>query len=293
MKKVLLAVIFLLIPIVSIGQENLCQVKISPSVKGRRNVLLMGGDAYTLFQSYVNQTKSANVKIDYTGIIVHFWDGSKIVSQQIGWFERAAKALLAKGVEDVWKERLSKRDAQYNEQELKKAYQLGWDIFCVGEQSQVKKGECSSEAKIHVDKGIIFMRTGDLDSATREFEYAIKVSPTCALAYGNLVSAHIAKNNYNLAIEIFNKGREKVGEDPFLYMRGTVAYIKNRQYDLALQTLEKTLSIKQKDETKFTESFYKSLKSGEFEPLIRERKRDFCDLVLRYSLSIIYNEKCK
>ncbi|MCX7981257.1 MAG: hypothetical protein N3A68_09545, partial [Bacteroidia bacterium] len=112
---------------------------------------------------------------------------------------------------------------------------------------------------------------------------------TCPIAYANLVSAHVAKGNYSLAIEKFNEGVKKAGEDPFLYVTGAIAYTKNKQYDMALQTLEKAVSMKQKDERKFGE-VVPFLESNEFDPLIKARKREFCELMLKH---YIPNRKCR
>ncbi|MCS7278232.1 MAG: tetratricopeptide repeat protein, partial [Aquificaceae bacterium] len=211
MKKVI-SILVLLLPAISVGQENLCQTKISTSTKGKRNVFLAGGEAYMLFENYLRQAESKNVRVNPAKVVVHFWNGSRTVSYEVGLMERMGDALAGKNIMDVWKKRLASANAQYNEQELKKAHELGWDIVCIGETKQVKVGECSSEAKNHINAGLSFINTKQVDNAIREFEYAIKVSPTCPTAYANLVSAHVAKGNYSLAIEKFNEGVKKAGE---------------------------------------------------------------------------------
>ncbi|MCX7873204.1 MAG: hypothetical protein N2327_02060 [Caldimicrobium sp.] len=299
MKKIvgILAILALLFPAISVAQENLCQVKISASTKGKRNVFLAGGEAYILFESYITQARANNIRVDPTTVVVHLWDGGRLVSYEVGFMERMNQALAGRAIMDIWKRKLANVKAQYNEQELRKAHELGWDIVCLGETKQVKMGEmkqlslgtCSSEAKNHINAGLSFINTKQVDNAIKEFEYAIKVSPTCTTAYANLVSAHVVKGNYNLAIEKFNEGLKKAGEDPFLYITGAVAYTKSKQYDMALQTLEKAVSMKQKDEKRFSE-LVPFLESKEFDPLIQARRKDFCELMVKH---YIPNRKCR
>lgn len=103
MRKVLL-ILALLLPATSIGQENLCQTKISTSTKDKKNVFLAGGEAYTLFENYIRQAK-----VDPGNVVVHFWDGNKTVSYEVGIWERFGYGFSGMSVMDIWKKKARKR----------------------------------------------------------------------------------------------------------------------------------------------------------------------------------------
>lgn len=269
------------------AQSNICTIKVAQEKKDKRVVFLAGGNGYELLERYLAEAKTSGVSVSPTSIEVKLWDGKVQKNYSISWGER----LGGEPAMNIWKKKLSKVNAIYSEQELIKAHQMGWDILCVGQvtKKEEKKGECSVEAKSYISSGVNFVNAKQIDNAIKEFEYAVKISPSCPIAYANLVSAHVAKKNYAIAIEKFREGTEKAGEDPFLYITGVVAYINSKQPDKALETLEKVLTMKQKDEKKFGEviSF---IESKDFDPLIKERKKEFCDLMLKYSIP---HTKCR
>jgi len=289
MKKFLLITGLLLGISTGFAKQNLCTVKIAKSSTGKRHVLLMGGNAYDLLQKYLSDAKSRGISIDPGNVVVHTFEGSALKSYELSNLERL---FSGKPVMQMWRDRLSKVESIYNTKELSKAHNMGWDIVCVGEVTQqvegqkpveqkkeeAKKGECSTEAKNHINIGIGFINNKQVDNAIREFSEAVRLSPTCPLAYANLVSAYVVKRNYNLAIETYKKGIEKAGEDGFLHMTGAIAYTMHKDFDLALVSLEKSL-----------EKGYKNvdvLVSKDLKDLRTNKKKEFCDLMNKYSIAI-------
>lgn len=259
------------------AQSNLCSVKIGAKVEGKRNVLLMGGNAYSLLEKYFSEANSKGIKVNPRGVVVHVWDGSKMQSFELGW----ATVFSGEPVMQMWKKRLSGIEAKHNLQELKKAHDLGWDIVCVGmaqEKPQTRKGECSAEAKNHINIGIGFINNKQVDNAIKEFREAIRISPTCPLAYANLVSAYVVKKDYNLAINTYREGLEKAGEDGFLHMTGAIAHTAKKEYDLALIALDKALQKGYKNA--------EVLASRELRDLRTAKRKEFCDLMYKYSVPL-------
>lgn len=145
-------------------------------------------------------------------------------------------------------------------------------------QSEPKKVACTLEAQNHINTGISFINNGQLDNAIKEFEAAINASPTCALAYANLVSAYVVKKDYNLAIETYKTGLEKAEEDGFLHMTGAIAYAARKDFDLALVSLGKALEKGYKD--------IDVLASNELKSLRVNKNKEFCELMNKYSIAL-------
>lgn len=259
------------------AQSNLCTVKIGAKAEGKRNVLLMGGNAYSLFEKYISEANSKGVKVNPRGVVVHVWDGSKMQSFELGW----ATVFSGEPAMQIWKKKLSGLEAKHNPQELKKAHDLGWDVVCIGmaqEKPQAKKGECSPEARSHINTGIGFVNNRQVDNAIKEFKEAIRLSPTCALAYANLVSAYVVKKDYNLAINTYREGLEKAGEDGFLHMTGAIAHTARKEFDLALVALDKALHKGYRNA--------EVLASKELKDLRTAKRKEFCDLMYKYSIPL-------
>lgn len=261
----------------SLAQGNLCTVKITGKAEGKKNLLLMGGDAYSLLDKYIAEANKKGIKANPRGIVVHVWDGSKMQSFELGW----ATMLSGEPAMQIWKKKLSGLEARFNQQELKKAHDLGWDIVCIGatqEQPQAKKGECSTEAKNYINTGIGFINNKQVDNAIKEFREAIRVSPSCPLAYANLVSAYVVKKDHNLALNTYKEGIEKAGEDGFLHMTGAIAHTARKEFDLALISLDKALQKGYKNA--------EVLASKELNDLRTAKKKEFCDLMYKYSIPL-------
>ncbi len=277
MRVLLIGALLIALSISAYAQTNVCNTRISNKTEGKRNVLLMGGDAYSLLEKYFSEAKSKNINVSPRSVVVHVWDGSKMQSFELNW----ATVLTGEPPMQIWKKKLSGIEAKLNQQELSKAYNLGWDIVCIGSTStseEPKRGECTPEAKNYINLGIGFVNNKQIDNAIKEFNQAIKVSPSCPLAYANLVSAYVAKKDYNLAIETYKKGIEKAGDDGFLHMTGAIAYSLRKDFDLALVSLEKSL-----------EKGYKNvdvLVSKDLKDLRTAKKKEFCDLMSKYSVPI-------
>lgn len=262
------------------AQTNLCQIKVSSGKK----VYLAGGDALGLFERYLQEANKKGVKINLRGLEVVFWDGKTERTVKPGW----GTLFSGEGIKTWWKKELQNREAKFDSNRVAKALQYGWDVVCISDQPQVsaskgsetkdysKKGVCSEETKHSINLGISFINNKQIDNALKEFIHAVSIGPTCPLAWANLISAYVLKENYNLAIDAYKSGLEKAGEDAFLHITGAIAYIKRKEFDYALEALEKGLKLGYKD---------KAILSGrEFQPLFVKRKKDFCSLLDKYGV---------
>jgi tetratricopeptide (TPR) repeat protein len=269
----------------SFAQQNLCTIKISTDKKGRRSVLLAGANAAQLLEKYKEEAEKKGIKLDLRSLEVYVWDGKKLNSYSLGW----GTIFSGESPMATWKKKLSNVEAKINNDELSKAHKLGWDIVCIGEGTpaevketketkEVKKGECSDTAKNHINLGVGFINNKQIDNAIKEFEAAIKESPSCALAYANLVSAHVLKKNYNIAVDNYLKGVEKAGDDGFLHITGAIAYTYKKDYDLALQALDKALAKGFRDKS--------VLEGKDLRNLFLKRKAEFCKIMDKYSVVI-------
>lgn len=286
-KKILLSslIVVLFSSSVTKADVNLCTIKIGDRTGGSRDVLLMGGNAYNLLQKYISEAEKRGVKIDVGNLVIHFYDGAKLNTQKIHPLERLTLPVMR-----IWEKKLSKVEARYKSDELKKAHGYGWDIVCIpqiekpkehAEKSkekapEPKKGECNTQANVHINLGISFINNKQLDNAIKEFAEAIKLSPTCPLAYANLVSAYVLKKDINLAIETYKLGLEKAGDDGFLHLTGAMAYTKRGDFDLALRSLEKSLDKGYRNVDALVSEHLKDLRTA--------RKREFCDLMTKHAI---------
>uniref|UniRef100_A0A832LW53 Tetratricopeptide repeat protein n=1 Tax=Caldimicrobium thiodismutans TaxID=1653476 RepID=A0A832LW53_9BACT len=258
---------------------NFCEAK-------EKIVFLAGGNAWQLFEAYTNREK---VKLG--DLKVKIWDGKDFKEYKINWTDY----LSGEGVKNIWKRKLSKVEAKYDPRAIEMAKQYGWDIFVVEPIRPAKKEEtkekeskesatrpegqaCNSEAKSHINLGLQFVQNRQIDNAIKEFNQAIKISPNCALAYANLVSAYCLKKNYNLAIDTYREGLNKAGNDGFLHVTGAIAFTLKGDFDYALQALEKALQANYRDK--------KTFEAPDFKPLFKTRKNEVCTLLGKFGVII-------
>lgn len=138
--------------------------------------------------------------------------------------------------------------------------------------------KCSLKANDHINAGIAFINSKQVLNAIKEFQMAVKESPSCPIAYGNLVSAHVLNNDLRLAEEAYKTGIEKAGDDGFLHATGAIAYSKRKEYDLALIALEKSLGLGYKN--------IDMLAGPDMRGLRVSKKQEFCNLMVKYSVAI-------
>ncbi|MEN3034521.1 MAG: hypothetical protein ABDH18_05990 [Aquificaceae bacterium] len=138
--------------------------------------------------------------------------------------------------------------------------------------------KCSLKANDHINAGIAYINSNQVLNAIKEFQVAVKESPSCPTAYGNLVSAHVLNNDLRLAEETYKMGVEKAGDDGFLHATGAIAYAKRREYDLALIALAKSLELGYKN--------IDMLAGPDIEGLRMEKREEFCNLMVKYSVAI-------
>ncbi len=140
------------------------------------------------------------------------------------------------------------------------------------------KEECGIKATSDINLGLQFIQNKQFDQATKEFKAAIQSSPTCGDAYANLVSTYILRKDYDLAIDTYKQGISKVKNDGHLYYTGAVTFVKKGQYDYALDALKKALKNGFKEQDAYT--------SQDLKPLLDNKKKDFCNLLSSYAVTI-------
>jgi tetratricopeptide (TPR) repeat protein len=260
-----------------------------------RTVFLAGGNAWTLFSEYVEYLKKQNIKYSVRNIKVQFFDGQQLRTITLDWRDWLAGESAMK----MWERKLKKYEAVYNQAELNKVRSLGIDIFCVsdqeteiriegkkfdiqkqkpeGEKSNIqnstgeKKGDCNPDAKRYVDLGVQFAMKKDYENAIKELKQAISISSGCAVAYGNLISIYILTKDYNLAIDTYKEGLKNAGDDGFLHYMGAIAHTYRKEYDYALNSIEKAIKLG------FTNPEY--YKKSDLHPLIQHKKKEFCKIL--------------
>lgn len=282
---------------VSLAQaQDICSIRVNTSQVGARKVYLAGGNAQKLFELYLSELKKKNIKVDPKNIEVYLWDGSKEQVHKLGW----GALLTGEPAQEIWRKRLQNIEAKVNEKELAKAGQFGMDIICISDKPNIateksatstsekqtyKKEECSQEAKGLIRMGLSFVKAREFNNAIREFDGAVKDSPKCALAWGNLISAHVSKGNYNIAIEKYKEALSKAGDDPFIHLTGSIAYAKKGDLDLALEGLSKSLDLGLKE--KYKDINLPELLAGQDYKTLREKRRkDFCHIMSLHAISL-------
>lgn len=267
----------------SFSAKDLCKVSINPSKSDERTVLLMGGNAWDLFKAYINELKNRNVDFGYRDIVVKIWDGKKLIDVDMNVWD----LLTGEAPEKIWQNKLKDIHAKYDDKVLSDAYNLGWDVYCIPKEGEAtvknsskgKKGECSLEAKMHINLGIQLVQNRKYENALKEFEAAVKKSPTCSLAYVNLANLYLLKGDYNIALDTYKEGIKKAGDDPYLHFTGALIYTKRKEYDYAIRALEKALQNGFKD--------VQLLKNNrDIRPLKRKKRKEFCELMLKYNIPL-------
>ncbi len=267
----------------SFGVEDLCKVSINPSKSDERTVLLMGGNAWDLFKAYINELKKRSVEFGYRDIVVKVWDGKKLVDVDMSVWD----LLTGEAPEKIWQNKLKDIQAKYNDKVLYDAHNLGWDVYCLPEQgkatakdfSKSAKGECSLEAKMHINLGVQLVQNRKYENALKEFKAAVEKSPSCALAYVNLANLYLLKGDYNIALDTYKEGVKKAGDDPYLHFTGALIYTKRKEYDYAIRALEKALQSGFKDVELLK-------KNKDIRPLKRKKRKEFCELMLKYNIPL-------
>lgn len=256
------------------------------SKKNERIVFLAGGNAWELFESYLKKLEEEKKPYKLGAIKVKIWDGNSFREYSIKWTDYLSGDPVIK----AWQRKLKNVEAKSDPQAVAQAKSYGWEVYVL-ESNPVASAKdnkssgisaenatyiCSPEATSHINLGLQFIKNKQIDNAIKEFTHAKDISPLCSLAYANLISAHVLKGNYNMAIDIYREVRERLKNDGFLHVTGAIAYTKKGDYDYALEALRNALEVGYRDRS--------VLESNEFTPLIKSRKKDFCNLVERYNL---------
>lgn len=110
-----------------------CKIKLNKSNQEKRSVLLAGGNAYQLLEGYMQQLKKDNIDVKAGDIKVYFHTGQELKEVELSWRDW----LSGKGVQEMWKSKLSKYEAKISSQELAKADKMGFDIYCISSEPVV------------------------------------------------------------------------------------------------------------------------------------------------------------
>lgn len=280
MGKILKGCLFFLL---LIGILTGCQSK-----KNEKIVFLAGGNAWELFESYLKKLEEEKKPYKLGAIKVKVWDGKAFKEYSIKWTDYLSGDPVIK----VWQRKLKNVEAKSDPQAIAQAEKYGWEVYVLeskplelakdGKGSSVSFDnatyKCSPEATSHINLGLQFIKNKQIDNAIKEFTQAKDISPLCSLAYANLISAHVLKGNYNMAIDIYREVKERLKNDGFLHVTGAIAYVKKGDYDYALEALKSALEVGYKDRS--------VLEGSEFTPLIKLRKKDFCNLVEQYNITL-------
>jgi len=144
-----------------------------------------------------------------------------------------------------------------------------------------KPGTCNDKASSDINLGLQLVASGDLKNASKQFEQAIKDDNSCALAYIDLASAYINRKDYDKAIDVAKEGLKNAGENKDLEYVLACAYSRDKKLDYSLDALEQALKDGFNDPDKLAHD-------PDLQNLRLGKKKDFCELLNKYKITIKY-----
>jgi len=264
----------------------------------KKTVLLEGGNAYDLLQQYISKTHAKPESLQ-----VEIWDGKNLKAYSLSW----GSAISGASYMALWKERLDKVNALYKPGLDKEAKANHWDVYISPtltlqktssqktqnkkpeetqnkkpEETQNKKpGTCNVQASSDINLGLQLVTSGDLKNASKQFKQAIKDDNSCALAYTDLASAYINRKDYDRAIAVAKEGLKNAGENKDLEYVLACAYSRDKKLDYSLDALKKALKDGFNDPNKLAHD-------PDLQNLRLGKKKDFCELLNKYKITIKY-----
>lgn len=240
------------------AEAEFCTINIHKENKSEnRTVFLSGGKAWNLFQTYLKELESNNIKVSIRKITVAVWDGKAIRDFSFSWRDW----ITGQGPKERWERRLRDVDALYDESSLKNAINQKWDIVCIpaatplppptggsdkgGSEKETQRVSdlIPVEAKLHLQQGMNYVKLRDYENAIKEFTLAINKHPDYAVAYSNRAIAYMQQKKFNKAMDDLKKASEIAPNDPMVHYNFTSLYSLQNQLDRALDSLDKALAL--------------------------------------------------
>jgi tetratricopeptide (TPR) repeat protein len=103
-------------------------------------------------------------------------------------------------------------------------------------------------AKDYLAKANAHFNKQEYKQAIEDYNQAIKINPNLAIAYCNIGSVHNLQNNYQKAIDYFNKALQATGdwgngELALCYSKRGLAYFELKKYEQALADYNQAISL--------------------------------------------------
>jgi tetratricopeptide (TPR) repeat protein len=99
-------------------------------------------------------------------------------------------------------------------------------------------------ADAFLGRGCFYMRTGDLTSAIRDFDHAIEMEPTNAMAYSNRGSAYSKLQDVENALANYDLAIQNNPDYPTAYANRAFAYYKVSRYENGVADCNRALELK-------------------------------------------------
>ncbi|MBI2884219.1 MAG: tetratricopeptide repeat protein [Candidatus Methylomirabilis oxyfera] len=223
-----------------------------------RRVYLTGGNAWELFERYLDEAKKQGVDVAPWTTRVVVSNGRERAEYELHWTAR----LTGQGVKDVWSGRLRSVTAEVNEAGYQHALRQQWDIVCyTGEgtsmptpastqkpaasstPTQARETDASLAARQKLDSGIQYAAHRDFENAIKEFTAAIQQYPQYGSAYANRGVVYMQQKKYNKAMTDLKKAEELSPKDKMVYYNLMALYCAQNQRDQGIDALDKTLEL--------------------------------------------------
>ncbi len=98
-------------------------------------------------------------------------------------------------------------------------------------------------AQYYLEQGEEHVKRGNLDQAITDFNQALEIYPSYAVAYNNRGNAYYGKGQYDQAITDYNRALEINPKLAVAYNNRAVAFYFKKSYDRAWEDLRKAQSL--------------------------------------------------
>lgn len=105
------------------------------------------------------------------------------------------------------------------------------------------RGICRTEADVHFEKGVDYINQEDYQQAVEEFNRVISIDSEYIDAYCGIGIAYLNQKNYKKAIEVFEKATALGPDEPIAYYLLGKAYKEIMNYEQAISAWNKFLVL--------------------------------------------------